>query len=78
MDAVESVATLINSPRENIYLHFPDVQQQTDSFSCGLFALAYAYSLCKGKNPCKFNTMKLLFVVITSRAFSRVLLPLLK
>ena len=41
MDALESIATIINCQKRNIYLLFPEVQQQTDGFSCGLFTLAY-------------------------------------
>ena len=36
-------------------LHFPDVQQQPNSSSCGLFALAYVSILCEGKDPTKMK-----------------------
>ena len=39
------------SQAKAIYILFPDVQQQTDNSSCGLYALAYAYTLCEGKDP---------------------------
>ena len=32
----------------NVYLVFPDVQQQIDGSSCGLYALAFAHTFCKG------------------------------
>ena len=38
INALESIAAIIQSPKRNIYLQFPEVQQQTDSYSCGLFA----------------------------------------
>ena len=47
----ESIATLMCSQAKAIYILFPDVQQQTDNSSCGLYALAYAYTLCEGKDP---------------------------
>ena len=34
-----------------IHILYPDVQQQMDNSSCGLYALAYACTLCEGKNP---------------------------
>ena len=34
-----------------VYILFPEVQQQTDTASCGLYALACAYSLCEGLDP---------------------------
>lgn len=53
IDALESIAAIIQSPKRNIYLQFPEVQQQTDSYSCGLFALAYACTLAEGNDPCR-------------------------
>ena len=38
--------------QKRIYL-FSDVQQQTDASSCGLFSLAYARTLCEGKDPAR-------------------------
>lgn len=51
----EVIAALINSDRKKIHMLFPDVQQQPDAASCGLFALANAYSLCGGKEPAKVH-----------------------
>ena len=53
INALESIAAIIQSPKRNIYLQFPEVQQQTDSYSCGLFALAYACTLAEGNDPCR-------------------------
>ena len=47
----ECIATLLNCRSNFIYILFPEVQQQSDAASCGLFALAYAYSLCEGLDP---------------------------
>ena len=47
----ECIATLLNCQSKFVYILFPEVQQQTGAASCGLFALAYAYSLCEGLDP---------------------------
>ena len=44
----ESIATILNCSTRNVYLVFPDVQQQTDGSSCGL---AFAHTLCEGGDP---------------------------
>ena len=51
MDAKESITTIMNSQNHCLYLQFPEVQQQTDCSSCGLFALAYAFDICDGIDP---------------------------
>ena len=47
----ECIAALINCQTQYIYLLYPDVEQQKDGSSCGLYALAFAYSLCNGEDP---------------------------
>ena len=49
----KAIASLLNSPRQLICLHFPEVTQQQGGCECGLFALAYAYTLCSGGDPCR-------------------------
>lgn len=51
----EAIAAMIKSHDKVIKLHFPAVQQQPDTSSCGLFALANAYTLCEGKDPVSIN-----------------------
>ena len=51
----EIIAALVKCDIKKIFLLFPDVQQQPNSSSCGLFALAYASTLCEGKDPTKLN-----------------------
>ena len=36
-------------------LLFPEVQQQKDGSSCGVYELAFAYTLAKGKDPSSFD-----------------------
>ena len=51
----EAIAAMIKSHDKVIMLNFPVVQQQPDTSSCGLFALANAYTLCEGKDPVSIN-----------------------
>ena len=51
----EAIAAMIKSHDKVIKLHFPVVQQHPDTSSCGLFALANAYTLCEGKDPVSIN-----------------------
>ena len=61
LSAKEVVSALVKSKQKRIHLLFPDVQQQSDSSSCRLFTLAYAQTLCEGKDPAKthYNHSKL-------------------
>ena len=43
--------TLLNTPRKLIYLVFPDVHHQCNQSDCGLFALAFASSVCQNVDP---------------------------
>ena len=51
----EAIAAMIKSHDKVIMLNFPVVQQQPNTSSCGLFALANAYTLCEGKDPVSIN-----------------------
>lgn len=44
------IASMLHSPSPEINLKFDDVHQQNDSNSCGLFAVAFATSLCFGQS----------------------------
>ena len=50
-DAKEAIANLLQSSHKRIYLLFPEVQQQRDGSSCGVFALAFAHTLAERKDP---------------------------
>ena len=39
----------------------PQVQQQTDTASCGLFALAFAYTFCEGLDPSQMEYKSVYF-----------------
>ena len=47
----ECIATVLNCQSKFVYILVPEVQQQTNAASCGLFALVYTYSLCEGLDP---------------------------
>ena len=47
----EQIAALLFSTKKNITLNFKAVQTQHGSSDCGLFAIAFATSLCAGNKP---------------------------
>ena len=47
----DDIATILQCTEKRIFLLFPEVQQQKDGSSCGLFALAFACTLAEGKDP---------------------------
>ena len=47
----EAIAAMVTCSKQAITVIFPDTQQQDDTASCGLFALAYAYTLCDEEDP---------------------------
>ena len=48
------IASILITPHSSIILHFMDVQFQSGSSDCGLFAIAYATALVFGEMPQKF------------------------
>ncbi len=47
----EQIASICCTPKNKIDVTFVDVQRQIGGSDCGLFALAFATSLCAGNNP---------------------------
>ena len=47
----QQIATLSSTPKESIELRFIDVQKQSGTNDCRLYAIAYAIALCFGKSP---------------------------
>lgn len=45
------ISTILHSKKTKIDVAFMDVQMQSGASDCGLFALAFAMSLCAGDNP---------------------------
>ena len=61
MSTKEVVASLVNPSQRYLYLTFPDVQQQVGSSDCGLYSLAFAYTLRNGRDPAKLEYYKVQF-----------------
>lgn len=53
LNGKEAVASLVRTSKKHFFLTFPDVQQQDGGCDCGLYALAFSYSLCAGTDPAK-------------------------
>ena len=58
----KEIAALLQTGKDTITLHYMNVQHQVGVSDCGLFALAFATSLCHAIDPtendcmeCKFN-----------------------
>ncbi len=51
----QQIASICFSREHNITLNFRSVQQQQGGSDCGLYSLAFALSLCAGKNPSAVN-----------------------
>ena len=60
----EAVASLLGTTRKSISLTFVDVQQQSNSYDCGLFALAYVSSICDGVDLLLLATSSIICVLI--------------
>lgn len=54
----EMIATIMNISSKIIYIFYPNVQQQDNTSSCGLYSLAFAYTLCEGGDSSKFSYTK--------------------
>ncbi len=52
------IASPLYSDSAEIFLKIEDVQNQQDEHSCGLFAIAFAVSLCYGEDPRKIMFVK--------------------
>ena len=51
LSAKEVISALLRYQKKKVTLIFPDVRQQSDGSACGVFALAYAYTLYQGEDP---------------------------
>ena len=55
MNTKELIASLVRLSQTYIFLTFPDAHQQFGSSDCGLYSLAFAYTLSSGKDPAKLE-----------------------
>ena len=51
----EQIVALLFHQQKDITIEFPTMQVQRGSADCGLFALAFATTLCAGDNPAHVN-----------------------
>ena len=58
--AKEQIAALIFSEKKQVTLNILSLQTQKGPNDCGLFAIAYAQSLCSGKNPTAIHYLQVL------------------
>jgi len=58
----EAIACILGTTCKCISLRFVDVQQQSNNYDCGLFALAYASSICDGISILQLLTIILVLV----------------
>ena len=55
LDTKEAIASMVKTSHPYFFLTFPDVQQQAGDSDCGLYTLAFAYTLCSGTDPAKIS-----------------------
>ena len=53
-DTKEAIANLLHTVIKE-YIFFPEVQQQKDGSSCGVYALVYVHTLAEGNDPSGFD-----------------------
>ena len=53
--AISQIAAIMCVKDPNIFLEFVPVQQQDGDSDCGVFAIAFATSLCAGSNPAEYT-----------------------
>ena len=53
-ETVRLIASLVYvySPSSELRVTMMDVEKQSNSSDCGVLAIAYAFDLCSGLNPC--------------------------
>ena len=50
-----SIARIMFCPSSPLCLNYMDVTQQRNGYDCGIFSIAYAYDICRGKDPCQVD-----------------------
>ena len=51
-ETVRLIASLVYSPCSELRVTMMDVEKQSNGSDCGVLAIAYAFDLCSGLNPC--------------------------
>ena len=47
------IASLVFSPTEQLIVKTMDVGRQSNGSNCGILAIAFAYDICSGNDPCQ-------------------------
>ena len=50
---IKLIASLMFSPAEQLVVRMMDVGRQSNCSDCGVLAIAFAYDICSGSDPCK-------------------------
>ena len=49
---MQLIASLVFSPASELEVRIMDVGQQSNGSDCGILAIAFAFDICYGKDPC--------------------------
>ena len=49
---MRTIASLIFSPAKELVVKILDVGKQSNSSDCGVYAIAFAFDICSGNDPC--------------------------
>ena len=52
---VKLIASLVFSPAKQLVVRMMDVGRKSNGSDCGVLALAFAYDICSGNDPCKIK-----------------------
>ena len=52
---MELIASLVFSPASELKVRIMDVGQQSNGSDCGILAIAIAFDICCGKDPCRIR-----------------------
>ena len=52
---VKLIASLVFSPAKQLVVRMMDVGKQSNGSDCGVLAIAFAYDICSGNDPCKIK-----------------------
>ena len=51
-DLVHLIASMVYRPLSDLRMVMMDVEKQSNGSDCGVLAIAYAFDICSGSNPC--------------------------
>ena len=51
-ETLSLIASMVYSPSSELNITKMDVEKQSNGSDCGVLAIAYAFDICKGLNPC--------------------------